>query len=301
MIFSTTREEIRRSISRSELRLNLLRICSREPRTIHDLIHAPSYPGIVTNLFTLQSEIGVTIELGECKNRELLVRVGRVPDPIVSEGSTELLRTSLLAFLLSPELAYAEPEAYGLYLGAWFASPAVAEALGEGQGVTRDLFLAFPELAHRLFYVAEEGATRRAELPFGLPETEWIRVFGLYHLADLPTGPVRLRAREAWAALRRAPLPAGWVRLKDQDLGSLTDSRVRWVVRGAQLLPHRPIRQGPPPYAIAPLAGPELVEERLRPAVGEAPTAPPGKGGRTPPTASPSHPGTPKRGGDRRG
>ncbi|MBC7169998.1 hypothetical protein H5T54_03590, partial [Candidatus Bipolaricaulota bacterium] len=74
MIFSTTREEVRQGIARSELRLNLLRICARGPRTIHDLIHAPSYPGIETNLFTIQSEIGVTIELGECKNRELLVR-----------------------------------------------------------------------------------------------------------------------------------------------------------------------------------------------------------------------------------
>lgn len=76
MIFASSRNAIRRSIVRSEFRLNLLRICSREPRTIHDLIHAASYPGIVTNLFTIQSELGVSIELGECKNRESLVRVG---------------------------------------------------------------------------------------------------------------------------------------------------------------------------------------------------------------------------------
>jgi len=65
MIFASSRNEIRRSIVRSELRLSLLRICSREPRTIHGLIHAPSYPGIETNLFTIQPEIGFTIELGE--------------------------------------------------------------------------------------------------------------------------------------------------------------------------------------------------------------------------------------------
>lgn len=46
MIFLTTKEAIRREIAQSELRLNLLRICTREPHTIHDLIHAPEYPGL---------------------------------------------------------------------------------------------------------------------------------------------------------------------------------------------------------------------------------------------------------------
>ncbi|HEU68071.1 MAG TPA: hypothetical protein ENN53_02445 [Candidatus Acetothermia bacterium] len=253
---------IRRSVTRSELRLNLLRICSREPRTSHDLIHAPSYPGIETNLFTIQSEIGVTIELGECKNRELLVRVGQVSDPIVPDGYTELLRTSLLAFLLVPELAYAEPEAYALYLDAWFSAPAVTEDLGAKREGVHALFLAFPELAHRLFYVAREGTARRAGLPFGLPETEWIRVFGLYHLADLPTGPIRLKAREAWAALRRPPLPAGWAHLGRQDLGSVRNPWIRRILRGTQLLPHRLPATGPLPFAIAPLAGPELMKDR---------------------------------------
>jgi len=121
MIFLTTKRAMRQGIAQSELRLNLLRLCAREPHTIHELIHAPEYPGIRISLFSIQSEINVSVELGELKSRALLVRVGKVPDPIVSGGTTELLRTSILAFLVSPELAWAEPRAYEVYLRAWFA------------------------------------------------------------------------------------------------------------------------------------------------------------------------------------
>ncbi len=263
MIFSTTRAAIRKEIRRSDLRRNLLRICARAPRTIHDLIHAPSYPGIATNLFTLQSEIGVTIELGECKNRELLVRVGRVPDPIVPEGYTELLRTSLLAFLLSPELAYAEPEAYALYLDRWFASPALAAGLGAQGPLVHALFLAFPELGSRMFFVAHEGSERRAELPLDLEEREWTRVFGLYHLADLPTRPDDLPVRKWLAALRKPPLAQGWARLREHGGGALGRRKV--LLPLSRLLGRRPLRSDPAPYEIQPLKGPELVEDRLRP------------------------------------
>lgn len=280
MIFSTTRALVREEIRRSDLRRNLLRICARGPRTIHDLIHAPSYPGITTNLFTIQSELGVTIELGECKNRELLVRVGRVPDPVVPEGYTELLRTSLLGFLLSPELAYAEPEAYALYLDRWFASPSVTAGLGAHGPLVRDLFLAFPELASRMFFVAEEGSERRAELPFNLEEREWIRVFGLYHLADLPTRPQDLPLREWLAALRTPPLAEGWARLGQDDWGAL--GRRRLLLSLSRLLGRRPLRSDPAPYEIQALKGPELVEDRLRPFPLRGPTRP---GRRTSPTA----------------
>lgn len=265
MIFTSTRSAIRQSVVRSELRLNLLRICARQPRTIHDLIHAPSYPGIETNLFTIQSEIGVTIELGECKNRELLVRVGHVPDPIVPEGHTELLRTSLLAFLLVPELAYAEPEAYRLYLDAWFASAPVTEALGTQAPEVQALFLAFPELAHRLFCVTHPGRERRAELPYDLAESEWIRVFNLYHIADLPVRPTRLPVRELLAALRKPPLAFGGERLQRSHWKTAEGRRMRSLIRLARILGRGPIRPKPSPYAISALAGPELVEHRLRP------------------------------------
>lgn len=127
LIFLTTKEAIRRGIAQSELRLNLLRICAREPHTIHDLIHAPEYPGIKISLFSIQAEINVSVELGELKSRMLLVRVGRVPDPVVPQGTTELLRTSLLAFLLSPELCWAEPAAYELYLRSWLSQNGLNE------------------------------------------------------------------------------------------------------------------------------------------------------------------------------
>jgi len=265
MIFTTSRNEIRQSIVRSELRMNLLRICSRQPRTIHDLIHAPSYPGIVTSLFTIQSEIGVTIELGECKNRELLVRVGHVPHPTVPHGHTELLRTSLLAFLLTPELAYAEPEAYALYLDAWFASLAAREDPDPKEGEAHALLLAFPELAHRLWYVSGPSAERCAELPFDLTESEWIRVFNLYHLADLPTRSVPLALREWLAAVRRPPLAQGWTRLREHGWSHLKDWKARCSLRALHLLRRRPINGKPVPYTISRLVGPELMENRLQP------------------------------------
>lgn len=181
------------------------------------------------------------------------------------QGYTELLRTSVLAFLLSPELAYAEPEAYALYLDAWSDSPAVAEGVGEAGEITPALLLAFPELAHRLFYVAGPGTERRAELSFDLPESEWIRVFGLHRLADLPTQSVRLTTREWLTVLQRPPLAQGWARLRRHDLKTLWDRKARSWLRVARILRHRPVRRKPAPYTISRLTGPELVENRLRP------------------------------------
>ncbi len=194
MVPVTTVRAMRRDIARSQLRLNILRICARGARTIHDLIHAPDYPGIRMSIFSLQSEINVSVELGECKARGLLVRVGEVPDPVAAGGHTELLRTSLLAFLLSPELCRAEPAAYRHYLRAWFASPAVREALGADREPTLMLFTAFPELAHRAFYFGDgdPGAGRRR--------------FGRYHIVDLPTAPRPPGLRELLSALMHAPL-----------------------------------------------------------------------------------------------
>ncbi|MGQ9854545.1 MAG: hypothetical protein ACUVTG_14235 [Candidatus Oleimicrobiaceae bacterium] len=268
MITWTSREEIRRSIAQSELRLNLLRICAREPRTIHDLIHAPAYPGIETNLFSLQSEINVTVELGECKNRELLVRVGTVPDPIVPGGRTELLRTSLLAFLLSPELAYAEPDAYATYIESWFSCPEVLNdpgiTMGPGTEWVQAMILAFPELAHRAFWVAHASANGPTELPLDLTEADRVRIFGSYYIGDLPIHPTPLGVRELAAGLRRPPLLSGWHALKRQGM-----SHPRGNLRGLVLALHldRPRRAHgkPSPYPIAPLAGTELLEGRLRP------------------------------------
>lgn len=254
MIFLTTMEAIRREIMRSELRLNLLRICARAPRTIHDLIHAPVYPGIRVSLFSVLSEINVSIELGELKNRMLLVRVGKVPDPIVAGGTTELLRTSLLAFLLSPELCWAEPEAYEFYLRQWFSQD---EALNQAQ---LPFFLAFPELATRSFYVNHAHSEPPAEMPPDLSESEKIRVFGVYHIGDLPTAPRLLGRREILRILRRPALARGWHLLQAEGLLHRLGFW-GWVwTRRVSLVP-----DPPEPYGVAPLAGPELLEGRLRP------------------------------------
>ena len=253
MIFLTTKEEIRRGIAESELRLNLLRICAREPRTIHDLIHAPQYPGIQISLFSLQSEINVSVELGELKNRMLLVRVGKVPDPRVLGGTTELLRTSLLAFLLSPELCRAEPAAYELYLRAWFSQNGADEGLFA-------LFLAFPELAFRAFYVAEAGPEPPEEMPPDLPESEKVRVFGVYHIGDLPKEPEPLGRLELLRLLRGPALARGWRLLEEEGL-------LRRLGFGGWLWTRR-FSLIPDPsesYVLAPLAGPELLPGRLRP------------------------------------
>lgn len=82
----------------------------------------------------------MSVVLGELKSRMLLVQVGKVPDPVVPGGTTKLLRTSLLAFLLSPELCWAEPAAYELYLRYWLSQNMLHEP------VFLAIFLAFPEL-----------------------------------------------------------------------------------------------------------------------------------------------------------
>jgi len=245
MIFLTTKRAMRQGIAQSELRLNLLRICAREPHTIHELIHAPEYPGIRISLFSIQSEINVSVELGELKSRALLVRVGKVPDPIVSGGTTELLRTSILAFLVSPELAWAEPKAYELYLRAWF------EQCGINANKALALFLAFPELLFRAFYVVFPDPETPKELPADL-----IRIFGAYHIGDLATSPKPLGFREVWGALRKPVLARGLALLGKEGLGSW--GWLRFV--------HGKIVKDPPwDYPIAPLSGPELLSDRLRP------------------------------------
>lgn len=252
MIFLTTKEEIRRGIKASELRLNLLRICAREPRTIHDLIHAPVYPGIRISLFSVQSEINVSVELGELKNRMLLVRVGRVPDPVVPGGTTELLRTSLLAFLSSPELCCAEPAAYELYLRHWLCQ--------NGEETLLPILLAFPELATRAFYVADVGPDAPEEMPPDLPEAEKIRVFGIYHIGDLPKEPQPLGHLELLRALRGPALARGWHLLRRQGLWSGLGPWGWLCTRKPSLVPD-PAET----YPIAPLSGPELLWGRLKP------------------------------------
>lgn len=252
MFFLTTKEEIRQGIKASELRLNLLRICAREPRTIHDLIHAPVYPGIRISLFSIQSEINVSVELGELKNRMLLVRVGKVPDPLVPGGTTELLRTSLLAFLLSPELCWAEPAAYELYLRHWLSQTGEEDLL--------PLLLSFPELATKALYVADADPDAPEEMPPDLPAAERIRVFGVYRIGDLPTEPQALGHLELLKALRSPALARGWRLLREVGFWSHLGFWGWLWTRKPSLVPD-PAET----YPLAPLVGPELLSGRLKP------------------------------------
>ena len=258
MIFSTTLEAIRQGIRESELRMNLLRICARAPRTIHDLIHAPTYPGIEMSLFSLQSEINVTVELGEGKNRGLLVQVGKAPDPVVPGGQTELLRTSLLAFLVCPELACAEPQAYGIYLDSWFGLPEVRENLGKQVESLKPLFWAFPELAHRSFYVAAPGVLPQDEYFRGDPR----KVFGCYFIEDIPVHPRPGGWRALWRALAMPPLEPGQQALRDRGLPL---EHPLWLAALVALSRLRRARPGHGEYFAFPLRGPELLAGRLRP------------------------------------
>ncbi|HDI10917.1 MAG TPA: hypothetical protein ENF77_01160 [Candidatus Acetothermia bacterium] len=206
IIFPTTLADIREGIRRSELRRNILRICARYPRTIHQLIHAPQYPGIGMSVFSLQSEINVSVELGECKRRGLLVPVAKVPDPLVPGGRTELLRTSLFAFLASPELCYLEQRAYRLYLKAWFGL-----LLQGGDDPRLRLFLAFPNLAHKGFYVADGSA----------------RYFGDFFIQDIPVGPKPMGWKETLSILWGHPIAVGWQGSRDLPLPLLLRAFLR--------------------------------------------------------------------------
>lgn len=249
MIYITTREAIRRSLISSELRLNLLRICSRHPRTIHELIHAPDYPGIDIGLFSLQSEISVSVELGECKNRGLLVRVGQVPDPQAEGGTTELLRTSLLAFLISPELARLEPAAYRAYIERWISESGCSK---QEAVLLLEWLLSYPGLTRKAFYSCCGPAV---DDPYFRGDPR--RVFGSYYIADLPVEPSPLTKRDLWRELRKPPL-----------LGK-RPARPRLPLAGlaALLGTLRAGRENGWEGEVAPLAGPELLGGRLRPAL----------------------------------
>lgn len=260
MIYESSLAGMRRDITRSDLRFNLLRICARAPRMIHQLIHAPDYPGINKTLFSLQSEINVTIEIGECRNRELLCIVDRVQDPWNAKMQTNLSRTTILPFLLSPELCYAEPKAYEIYLRTWFALPQVKDELKDSAELLYALFLAFPEVAGRSFY----AAAPQAELPDEpLDERGAKRLFGWYQLHDMPIESTPQRLARLLVGVRRPPLPAGLALLR-------SNRGISEMVRGAaRITLARKLRRPAPPlpddFPVEELTGPELLAGRLRP------------------------------------
>ena len=260
MIYESSLAGMRRDIIRSDLRFNLLRICARAPRMIHQLIHAPTYPGIKKTLFSLQSEINVTIEIGECRNRELLTIVDRMQDPWNSKMQINLSRTTILPFLIAPELCYAEPQAYEIYLRRWFALPSVTNELRESAELAFAFFLAFPEVANRAFY----AAASRDELPNEpLDNAGAKQLFGWYQLRDLPTVPAPQRLSRLLAGVHRPPLPAGWQLFhRNNQLQELFRGLSRLVL-GRKL--HRPAPLPEVEIEVRDLAGPELLAGRLRP------------------------------------
>lgn len=259
MIYDSSLAAMRRDITRSDLRFNLLRICARAPRMIHQLIHAPDYPGIEKTLFSLQSEINVTIEIGECRNRELLTIVDRVQDPWNAKMQTNLSRTTILPFLIAPEFAYAEPKAYEAYLRAWFALPAVQDELGEGAELLFALFLAFPEIAPRAVYVAAP----REELPDEpLGDDGGKRLFGWYRIADLPVSPAPRPLGALLGGIHRRPLPAGAALLKKIGIERHLRGISRFVLSRRFRHPAAAI---PQEFEVEPLRGPELLDGRIRP------------------------------------
>ncbi len=260
MIYESSLAEMRRDITRSDLRFNLLRIYARAPRMIHHLIHAPHYPGIANTLFSLQSEINVTIEIGECRNRGLLTVVDRVQDPWNAKMQINLSRTTILPFLLAPELAYAEPQAYETYLRAWFAIPAIMGDLDKRADLMYALFLAFPELVPRAIY----AAAPRDELPSeSLDATGARQLFGWYQVRDLPTAPTYPHLSHLIATVRRPPLPAGWLILRNEkQVHRLLHGMARFVYA------HKLRRPAPPPSVkveVREISGPELLAGRVRP------------------------------------
>ncbi len=260
MIYESSLAGMRRDITRSDLRFNLLRICARMPRMIHQLIHAPDYPGIEKTLFSLQSEINVTIEIGECRNRELLCIVDRVQDPWNAKMQTNLSRTTILPFLLSPELCYAEPKAYEIYLHAWFALPQVKDELKDSAAILYAFFLAFPEIAGRSFY----AAAPRDELPDEpLDERGAKRLFGWYQLHDMPVEPAPQHLTRLLIGVRRPPLPAGLALLRaNREIGGLVRGTGRIALAHRLRRAARVISQD---FPVEELAGPELLGGRLRP------------------------------------
>ncbi|MCR4408323.1 MAG: hypothetical protein NUW24_15625 [Anaerolineae bacterium] len=128
----------------------------------------------------------------------------------------------------------------------------------------RPMILAFPELAHRTFWVAQASANGPAELPPDLTEGDRVRIFGSYYIGDLPIHPTPLGVRELAAGLRRPPLLSGWHALKRQGM-SHPRGKVQGLVLALYLDRPRRAHGKPSPYPIAPLAGPELLGGRLRP------------------------------------
>lgn len=194
----------RRWIGTRGVVFNTLRLCARRAYTVYELseIKLRDAPRLSRSVFDVLSDINVSVVVGEGERRELITVVGTVPDPTTSGGVTYLLRTTLLAFLLSPALALAEPDAYGKYLRAWaahaqtrqhFLQHACARFPDLAQSVLHALCefvwrtsLVFPRYLSAHWLVAQ-GSPSLEGSQLDLTPSERSRVFGEFLLADVRT------------------------------------------------------------------------------------------------------------------
>ena len=196
MILASSLKETRQMILRSDLTIDLLRICSRAPQTLRQLVRTPNYPGIDAQVHSMRTELSITAAVSDVRHHGLIARVDLVEDPIYPRMHAERLRTTLLAFLACPELAFQEPTAYTAYIDGWFSLPMVLRQLEDRCQPVHALFLAFPQLAHRAIYAPGNRE----------PSAQ---VFGWYRLCDLPTRPGHPKLVRTLAEDHRPALPAG--------------------------------------------------------------------------------------------
>jgi hypothetical protein len=201
IIFQTSKRELRHWLERTEVRMNILRLCARRPYTLQELarIDLEGTPRLQVSHRGTLAEINVSVGIGECLRRELLVKVGEKPHPSLREGHMDLLRTTLLAFLLSPALARLEPEAYTAYVSSWLARPESRERfllsvkwLPEAEAsllyrLQWELFLTLPEYLYWSFAsFASRPELEQLDLG-GATAAERQRIFGEYYVAGLIT------------------------------------------------------------------------------------------------------------------
>lgn len=202
VLFEANTHQWRRWIGTRGVVFNVLRLCARRAYTVYELseIKLRDAPGLARSVFDVLSDINVSVVVGEGERRELITVVGTVPDPTTSGGVTYLLRTTLLAFLLSPALALAEPDAYGRYLRAWAAHSQTRQRFFQHararfpelpQSALDALYecvwrtsLVFPRYLSARWLVAQESPSLKGS---HLDLAERTRVFGEFFLSDVST------------------------------------------------------------------------------------------------------------------
>lgn len=202
VLFEANTHQWRRWIGTRGVVFNTLRLCARRAYTVYELseIKLRDAPGLARSVFDVLSDINVSVVVGEGERREMITVVGTVPDPTTSGGVTYLLRTTLLAFLLSPALTLAEPDAYGKYLHTWAAHPQTRQHFFQHARAR------FPELPQSALHALYEFVWRTARVFPRYLSARWLvaqespslkgshldlaertRVFGEFLLSDVRT------------------------------------------------------------------------------------------------------------------